>query len=157
MTYKQIVQSARDRGLNTERAMESSVNSVSELLESMKDSHPDIYTRFLMKTHENLFGPHYNDDFASETVNSLEYTDEHGKRHTGPHWTMQEVLSATQGKAFPNGTTDCDKYVAYNAAYADFCKKFDEEDILDIAYLFFFADEDWHSPGKVWKYMHADA
>lgn len=156
MTYKQIVQQARDRGLNTERAMESSVNSVSDLLESMKDTHPEIYKQFLQKTHEYLFGPHYDDEFANDAVSSLEYTDENGKHRTGPHWTKQEVMSATQGKTFPNGTTDCDKYVAYNATYADFCKKFDEEDILDIAYLFFFADEDWKGKGKIWTYMHSN-
>lgn len=156
MTYKQIVQQARDRGLNTERAMESSINSVSELLESMKDTHPEVYKQFLQKTHEDLFGPHYNDEFANEAVSALEYTDENGKHRTGPHWTKQEVITATQGKTFPNGTTDCDKYVAYNATYADFCKKFDEEDILDIAYLFFFADEDWKGKGKIWTYMHSN-
>lgn len=155
MTYKQIVQKAREQGVNTERAMESSVNSVSEMLESLKDVHPDVYKRFLQKTHEDLFGPHYDEDYANEAVKSLEYTDENGTRHYGPHWTKQEVINATAGKSFPSGTTDCDKYVAYNAAYADFCKKFDDDDILDIAYLFFFADEDWKGKGKIWTYMHS--
>ena len=157
MTYKQIVQQARERGVTTEHAMEASVDSVSELLESMKVSHPDVYSRFMRSTHESLYGPHFDEQFADEAVSHLEYTDESGKRHVGPHWTKQEVLSVTQGKTFPVGTTDCDKYVAYNAAYADFCKKFDDDDILDIAYLFFFADEDWKGKGKIWTYMHSNA
>lgn len=156
MSYRKLVQQARERGLNTERAMEASVNSVNDMLEELKDSHPELYSHFMTKTYEDLFGPHYNEEFASDAVAKLQYTDENGKRHVGPHWTMQEIVAATQGKVFPSGTTDFDKYVAYNAAYADFCKKFDEEDILDIAYLFFFADEDWHSSGKIWTYMRSN-
>lgn len=66
---------------------------------------------------------------------------------------MEQIETATQGKKFPDGTTPWDRYVAYNAAYADFSKKFDDEQVLDIAYLFFFADEDWNGKGKVWEYM----
>ena len=56
--------------------------------------------------------------------------------------------------SFPSGVNKWDKLVAYNAAYADWSKKFDDAQILDIAYLFYFADEDWKHPStKVWDYM----
>ena len=35
-----------------------------------------------------------------------------------------------------------------------FCKQFSDSEILNIAYLFYFADED-APDGKVWKYMNA--
>jgi hypothetical protein len=38
--------------------------------------------------------------------------------------------------------------------YSDLGKKFSDGEILDIAYVFFFSDED--SPeGKIWRYMKA--
>ena len=87
---------------------------------------------------------------------AMEYicsTDAAGNEHLGAYWTMEQIETATQGKKFPDGTTPWDRYVAYNAAYADFSKKFDDEQVLDIAYLFFFADEDWNGKGKIWEYM----
>ena len=82
--------------------------------------------------------------------------DASGNALEGPHWTKAQILSATSALEFPKGTTDCDKYVAFNAAYADFCKKFSEEQIIYIAYLFYFKDEDWKSEGKVWSYMKSN-
>lgn len=54
---------------------------------------------------------------------------------------------------FLAGTTKYDKWVAFNLAKSDFCKKFDDAQILQIGYLFFFADEDWGSNSKVWQYV----
>lgn len=59
----------------------------------------------------------------------------------------------SEGMTFPNGTTKSDRFVAFNAAYADFCKSFSDEDVLRIAYDFYFADEDWKGSGKIWTYM----
>jgi hypothetical protein len=56
---------------------------------------------------------------------------------------------------FPADTNKWDKYVAFNAAYADFCKHFEAGDILKIGFSFFFADEDWGSTTKIWEYMLA--
>lgn len=157
MDYKTMIEKARHEGVSPERAMLASVDRVDELAQTLKAEHPDLYHKFIRGTHEALYGPHYDVGFAEHDVMKLAYTDETGHKKTGPHWTREEVLAATSGKVFPAGTTDCDKYVAYNAAYADFCKKFDDEDILDIAYLFFFADEDWQGQGKVWKYMNMNS
>lgn len=157
MSYKRIIDKARHDGVSPERAMLASVDKVDELAEMLRDEHPELYNRFMRGTHEALYGPHYDEEFAERDVQRLSYTDVDGRKRTGPHWTKEEVLSATSGKVFPSGTTDCDRYVAYNAAYADFCKKFDDDDILDIAYLFFFADEDWNGQGKVWKYMNMNS
>ena len=56
---------------------------------------------------------------------------------------------------FPQGTTDCDKYVAFNATFSDLCKVVDDErTILKIAHQFWFADED-APDGKIWIYMCA--
>ena len=49
------------------------------------------------------------------------------------------------------------QYVAFNLMYSDLCRKFDDGQILDAAWLFYFADEDWPNGGstKVWDYVCA--
>lgn len=105
---------------------------------------------------EASYGPHYTEEFAEIDVAKLKYTDASGNVVIDPHWTKSQILSATTAYKFPAGTTECDKYVVFNAAYADFSSKFTNEQILDIAYLFFFKEEDWKSEGKIWTYMRSN-
>ena len=134
--------------------MWKSVDRVDALLENIKEDDPEAYWRFLREAHEDIYGCHYNQSYAEYDLSNLRYTDSEGVYHEGPHWSLNEVLSVTRSKSFPDGTTEADKWVAYNAAYADFCKKFNDSEILDIAYLFYFADED-APEGKIWRYMNA--
>jgi hypothetical protein len=107
--------------------------------------------------HAIMWHDHYSEDFAEYDIEHIKYKDKEGKEHEGGHWTKDQVLSATSGKTYPPGTTDCDKWVAYNVMYADLNKVLDDARILDVAYAFFFADDDFDytKGGKVWKYMSA--
>lgn len=154
MKYKEMIKEAQTQGKSSEAIMWKSVDRVDELLKQMKDEDPEAYWRFLREAHEDIYGCHYNQTYAEYDLSKIHYTDSEGVHHEGPHWTLNEVLSATRNKTFPEGTTDCDKWVAYNAAYADFCRRFSDGEVLDIAYLFYFSDED-APEGKVWKYMNA--
>lgn len=137
-----------------EDTMWKSVARTDELLEKIKEANPKEYWDFMRMANEDLYGSHYNEEFARYDLDNLKYIDSSGNEARGAHWTKEEVLSATRNKTFPEGTTDCDKWVAYNAAYSDFCTRFSDSEILDIAYLFYFADEDAPA-GKIWKYMNA--
>ena len=75
-----------------------------------------------------------------------------GEKKEGAYWSVEQVEEATRGFTFPSGVNKWDKWVAFNAAYADFCKKFDDAQILEIGYLFYFADEDWKGKNKIWEY-----
>ena len=49
-----------------------------------------------------------------------------------------------------------DKFVAFNAMYADLCRFMDEDEIIKAAYAFYFHDDDWQNDGdctKIWDYM----
>ena len=111
------------------------------------------YECLTRKLAEALNGKHYSKDHAEMEVSKMHSTDANGNVHTGAHWTADQVEAATASKKFPEGTTKCDKYVAYNATWHDLHKEFTDEQILKIAYLTWFADEDWHSDGKIWDYM----
>ncbi len=158
MNYKEMIKQAIADGKSSETAMWSSVDHVEELLELLKESHPDEYWHFMRKAHESLYGRHYNKEYAEYDVSQLYSTDKEGREKKGAHWTLQELLKATAGKTFPKGVTEYDVYVAYNICASDFCKDFSDEDILEIAYVFFFNDEDWSPSGcstKVWDYVCA--
>lgn len=136
-----------------EKRMWETVDITAEAMDYIKEQNPDKYDCLMRKLSETLYGKHYNEEMALADVAAMHYTDANGVKRTGAHWTMEDVKAATTDKTFPKGTTDWDKYVAYNATYADLCTKFDDAQILCIAYLFWFADEDWCSDGKIWDYM----
>ena len=145
---------AKRKGITNESTMWKSIDAMQPMLESFKESHPEEYHKFMRSQQEVIYGPHYDTDSADEDVAKLHYTDRNGTQHTGPHWTKEEILNATAGYSFPPETTDCDKYVAFNAMYADLAKDFDDSQIIKAAYRFYFDDEDAPS-GKVWRYMTA--
>lgn len=84
---------------------------------------------------------HFDEEKAKEAVSHIHYTDKAGVKHEGAHWTPEQVESATAQMKFPEGTTKWDKYVAFNIAFSILCKKFDECQIIQIGYMFFFADD----------------
>lgn len=156
MDYKSIILAAYKNG-GGEQVMNKSVEVTNRLVEGMRETHAEVYTAFIRELYAELYGRHYNKEFAEHDVELLHYTDKDGVQHKGAHWTLEQILSATSGKSFAKSVTDYDKFVAYNAAYADFCKEFDDEQILCISYLFFFVDEDWNGSTKVWDYMQLSA
>lgn len=151
-TYKDMLVRAQQQGQASEKLMWESVDSLSEMLCVIKREHPDMYWAFLREQHGVLYKKHYDQEFAEWDVSQISYTDKAGNPKHGAHWSVEQVESATAHMKFPIGTTKWDKYVAFNAAYADFCKKFDEAQVLDIAFSFYFADEDWGTTTKIWEY-----
>lgn len=136
-----------------EKKMWASVDVTEKAMDYIKEVNPEKYDCFMRELHETLNGRHYNEEMALADVAKLHYIGTDKAEHTGAHWTLEQIETATANVTFPKGTTKWDKYVAYNAAYSDFCTKFDDAQILDIAYLFYFDDKDWKSSGKIWDYM----
>ena len=152
-TYKEMVTKAKAAGVTNEKTMWESIESFSDLLAQLKESHPDLYWEFMREQHGIMYRGHYDEHFAIYDVEHLRWTDKNGSKHSGAHWTVDQIEQATSGMHFPAGTTKWDKYVAFNAAYSDLCKEFDEGQILAAGFLLYFADEDWGSGTKIWEYM----
>ena len=153
MTYKDMVMKAKAAGLTSEKTMWESIESFSELLDELKESHPEMYWEFMREQHGIMHHNHYDEAFAFYDVAQLSWTDKTGMKHTGAHWTPDQVEAATATMHFPQGVNKWDKYVAFNAAYSDLAKEFDETQILKAGFLLYFADEDWGSSAKIWEYM----
>lgn len=152
MDYKKMITAYADNGGSEEKMWES-VDITSEAMDYIKETNPEKYECLMRKLSESLYGKHYDEEMALADVAKLHYLDASGAEHHGAHWTLEQVETATKDKVFPKNVTKWDKFVAYNAAYADFCTKFDEAQILCIAWLFWFNDKDWKSEGKIWDYM----
>lgn len=153
MSYRTMVDQAKKTGVTNEKMMWESIDSFSELLEELKEFHPQMYWDFMRKQHGIMYHGHYDEEFAKYDVSKMHYTTKSGEKREGAYWTPEQIESATTGMKFPNGTTKWDKFVAFSAAYSDFCKYFEDADILKIGYAFYFADEDWGSDSKVWEYI----
>jgi hypothetical protein len=152
MDYKKMITDFANNG-GDEKKMWASVDVTSEAMDYLKEVAPDKYECLMRKLHESLYGKHYSDEWALYEVSKMHSTGADGNKYTGAHWTKEQVDAATASVSFPKGTTKCDRFVAYNASWHDLHRKFTDEQILDAAYLTWFADEDWKSDGKIWDYM----
>lgn len=153
MKYLEMVKAARKNGTFAEKQMWDSVGSVSDLLCDIKESHPELYWRFIREQYGIMNNGHYVDrEFADFDVSQIAYTDREGHRRTGAHWGCEQIEEATKGMSFPSGTTRYDKYVGFNLFWSDTCKVLTDEQVLKAAYQFYFADEDWPKErgSKVW-------
>lgn len=155
MNYRKMVDSAKAAGVTNEKMMWESIDSFSDLLEAIREAHPQLYWDFMRQQHGIMHQRHYGEAFAMYDVSKMMYTDKNGMKHVGAHWTMEQIETATAGMKFPQGVTKWDKYVAFNAAYADLCKVFDDGDILKAGHALYFADEDWGNDTKIWDMYQA--
>ena len=153
MNYRHMVEHAKKAGVANEKTMWESIDSFSELLEELKESHPKLYWEFIRKQHGIMYNDHYDEAFAMWDVSQMHSTDKSGMKKEGAHWTADQIEAAMAGHKFPMGTTKWDKYVAMNASYHDWNKECDDAQILKIGYAFWFADEDWGNESKIWEYM----
>lgn len=97
---------------------------------------------------------HFDKETAEAAVKRIYYTTKDGVEHHGAHWSLEQVLEATKDLQFKECVTDYDKYVAFNAAYADLNKVLSTELIIETGHAFFFEDED--APcNKIWVYMES--
>ena len=138
-----------------EAKMWASVAVLSEALEPMKETDKENYWCILRKMYGVMSDGHYNEEFAQYDVSMIEYTGRNGEKKRGGYWTAEQVEEATRNFRFPSGVNKWDKYVAFNLMFSDLCKKMDDAQVLEAAYLFYFADEDWPggSSTKVWDYI----
>lgn len=155
MKYKEMIEQAQSKGLASEQKMWASVGAIDAVLCKVKAEHPEMYWAFMREQHGLMYDGHYTGEYAEHDVENLMWRDCEGNEHRGAHWTREQIRRATEGKEFPMGTTEWDRYVAYNVMYSDLCRVLSEEKIAEAAYEFFFRDDDYDyaKGGKVWDYM----
>lgn len=119
----------------------------------IKRDNPAVFEKYSREQIGMLHDDHYSKEYAEHDVEHLEYTDEHGTKHYGAHWTCEQIERATSSFSFDEKVTRWDKYVAFNVVWSDTCKVLTEDQAIRVAYEFFFADEDFAGENKIWSYM----
>lgn len=142
--YELIEKYGKGKG---EAVMWESTKLVSDFIKPMKETNKNEYWRLMREVYGLMSGGHYNEEFAKWDVAQMQ--------PLGEYWSMKQIEEATKGMAFPNGTTLCDKYVAFNSFANDLNGVLTDEQILQAAYQFYFADEDFPKERgtKIWCYM----
>lgn len=162
MTYFEIVKENASKFRSDEKTMWASIESVSVLLDKIKEEHPDLYWSFLRDQHEAMVGRHFNEAYAKCEVEKMHHKGTDGVTYKGEHWSLEQTNAVLNGmrSKIPSAYNEWDFYVALNASYHDFCKvakkhvteKADEL-IIDLSVAFWFEDEDWVGTTKVWDYF----
>lgn len=141
------------KGANPDK-MKELTHILSDFLVPMKEAHKDKYWSLMRKIYGLLSDGHYCEEFALHDVAEMEYTDRQGEKRKGAYWTLEQIKEATKEYKFPASVNEWDLFVAFNGMHSDLCKKLDDKQVMDAAYSFFFADEDWKvKSGKVWRYF----
>ena len=164
MSYYLMVKGNARKFTGDESVMWASIEQVSDLLEDIKEPHPDIYWAFMRRAHELMYGKHFDKEYAEWEVEQMHHKSPDGKEHRGAHWTMEQT-NAVYDKyrsRLPSEVTPGDFYVALNAQYHDLGQWFmehmsDKEEtegaIIESAVKFWFMDDDWPTATKVWCYF----
>ena len=105
-----------------EKKMWAAVAVTSKAMDLVKETHPEKYECYMRELSEILNGKHYTEELAKHDVAMMHSTDANGNKHSGAHWSSDEIESAVSGLTFPKGTTPWDRYVAYNATFHDYNK-----------------------------------
>ena len=165
MSYYDIVKSNAAKFRGDEKAMWASIESVSALLEQIKEEHPDLYWSFLRDQHEVMVGHHFNEAYAKWEVEKMHHKGMDGTTYKGEHWSIEQTNAVLPGmrSKIPPAYNEWDFYVALNASYHDFCKtakkhlpEKTDELIIDLAVAFWFEDEDWEDTTIVWDYFRKE-
>lgn len=166
MSYYSIVKDNARKFTGDESVMWASIEQVSDLLEEIKESHPDIYWAFMRKAHELMFGKHFDKHYAKYEVEKMSHVGDDGRTYDGEHWSREQtnnVMSQYRTK-LPAEVNEYDFYVALNNHWHDtvctakrhFSSEADAEAyIIDEAVAVWFNDSDWGDSTKVWEYFSA--
>lgn len=144
--------------------MWANIELVDELLEGVREAHPDRYWAFMRQVHELMYGKHFDAEYAEWEVEQMYHIGDDGKEYKGEHWTMRDAASVAQkyrGR-YPGEYNEYDIYVALNAQWHDaicvakrhFPSIEEAEDyIIDETIAVWLNDSDWPVHDKVWRYF----
>jgi hypothetical protein len=145
--------------------MWGSIAIIDALLEEMAEHHKERYWRVMRDTHELMYGKHFDKEYAEFEIEKM-----HHKcgdfTYQGEHWSIEQTTEVMQSykSKLPAEITAGDFYVALNTQWHDYIcwamEHYESEGeadnaIIEMAVNFWFMDDDWEKPTKVWCYFRA--
>lgn len=161
--YEQMIIDNLGKFKGDEKVMKQSVRLVSNLLEKMKEHHPEMYWEFMRDHHEIMYGKHFNRDYAEWEVAQMHHKCG-DKTYKGEHWSHEQTtdVMSSYKTTLPAEITPCDFFVALNSQWHDYhclymslfpSEEEAEKAIIESAIKFWFKDDDWDCNTKVWRYF----
>lgn len=162
--YYDMVKANYNKLRNDDNVMWGSIEMWDKHLEEMREPHPDKYWDIMRKTHEMMYGKHFDKEYAEWEVEKMHHKGKDGRVYKGERWSHDDTTAvmAKYRNVLPPEITPCDFYVALNATWHDYTcwarEKFPTETeaegaIIEMAVRFWFQDEDWGDNDKVWEYF----
>jgi hypothetical protein len=150
-SYKEMLTRAKEKGVTSEKAMWQNIDAIESLLCMVKKTDESAYYGFLRSTYASLYSNHY----ATKEFAQWEIEQMHSKGLDGEYWSCEQAYEAVKsmGVSIPSDVTKFDLWVAMNAAKHDWGAKFEDAKVLEIGWMFYFADEDYKGSDKIFKYM----
>lgn len=148
MNYQELVKNAPKK---SEEVMWGSVEAVSELVEKLKEEHPEIARRFLMAEYSRMYGPHFCEELAREEVAKMYHYNADGEKVQG------EAVSADDAVGYLAPDKDAelrwDAYVAANGFAHDLARtRLSRDEIMSAARAFWMEDDDFDGSKVFWYY-----
>lgn len=162
--YHDMVKANFNKLRNDDGVMWESIKMWDEHLEKLREHHPDEYWEIMRKTHEMMFGKHFDKGYAEWQVSQMHHIGDDGREYKGEHWSItaaSTVMQQYRGR-FPADYNEYDVYVALNSHWHDtictakrhFSSIEDAEKyVIDEAIAVWLNDSDWGSNDKVWSYF----
>ena len=161
--YYDMVKANYNKLRNDDKVMWASIEMWDKHLEEMREHHPDKYWEMMRRTHEMMYGKHFDKEYAEWEVEQMHHKCG-DKVYKGEHWSHEET-SAVMVKYKPTLSpeiTPCDFYVALNTQWHDYhcwlkslypTEEEVERAVIESAVRFWFKDDDWEGNDKVWMYF----
>lgn len=162
--YYDMVKANYSKLRNDDNVMWGHIEMWDKHLEEMREPQPDKYWDIMRKTHEMMYGMHFDAVYAEWQVDHMYHIGDDGREYKGERWSLKDTSSVMQkyrGR-IPGEYNEYDVYVALNAQWHDtICtakRHFStieeaESYVIDEAVAVWFNDQDWPSHDKVWRYF----
>lgn len=162
--YYDMVKANYSKLRNDDNVMWGHIEMWDKHLEEMREPQPDKYWDIMRKTHEMMYGMHFDAVYAEWQVDHMYHIGDDGREYKGERWSLKDtngVMQKYRGR-IPGEYNEYDVYVALNAQWHDtICtakRHFStieeaESYVIDEAVAVWFNDQDWPSHDKVWRYF----
>lgn len=162
--YYDMVKANYSKLRNDDNVMWGHIEMWDKHLEEMREPQPDMYWDIMRKTHEMMYGMHFDKEYAEWQVDHMYHIGDDGREYKGERWSLKDtsgVMQKYRGR-IPGEYNEYDVYVALNAQWHDtICtakRHFStieeaEAYVIDEAVAVWFNDQDWPSHDKVWRYF----
>lgn len=162
--YYDMVKANYSKLRNDDNVMWGHIEMWDKHLEEMREPQPDMYWDIMRKTHEMMYGMHFDKEYAEWQVDHMYHIGDDGREYKGERWSLKDtsgVMQKYRGR-IPGEYNEYDVYVALNAQWHDtICtakRHFStieeaESYVIDEAVAVWFNDQDWPSHDKVWRYF----